>query len=126
MRIPIHMLYLLCALAAQAMGQAASPSGDATPGAANSCVDVTINGHQALSYDCLNRRLMSSATMSSGNQLGDLDAVTREPSNRQVGQFNFSALSNRMGNQLGHSVTPQRPPSPPPPTTLLGMPIGVH
>jgi hypothetical protein len=125
MRIHVHILYLLCAAAAPAVGQI-EPSVDVPPGAAASCVDVSVNGHQALSYDCLNRQLMSADNRSPTRQASELDAVTREPGNRQVGQFNFSALSNRMGNHLGHSVTPQRPPPAPPPTTLFGFPIGVH
>jgi hypothetical protein len=126
MRMHVHILYLLCAVAVPSIAQVEKPGVGTSPGTAAACVDVTINGHQALSYDCLNRQLMSAKNGSPGSQAGDMDAVTREPSNRQVGQFNFSALSNRMGNHLGKSVTPQRPPPPPPPTTLLGVPIGIH
>ncbi|GLQ45896.1 hypothetical protein GCM10007862_09470 [Dyella lipolytica] len=91
---------------------------------ASSCVDVTVNDHPALSYACLNQRLAASADAPAGPPL-QLDAVTREPGNRQLGQFNFSAFSHRMGDSLGRSVTPQRPPPAPPPP-LLGVPIGTH
>lgn len=76
------------------------------------CVDVAINDHPALSYDCLNRRL-SMAVAAPAQPAIDADAVTREPGNRQVGQYNFSSLSHRMGANLGRSVVPQRPPPPP-------------
>lgn len=76
------------------------------------CVDVAINDHPALSYDCLNRRLTMAATVPPQPAI-EVDAATREPGNRQVGQYNFSALSHRMGANLGHSTLPQRPPPPP-------------
>ncbi|MGC1550916.1 MAG: hypothetical protein WA777_20525 [Rhodanobacter sp.] len=88
------------------------------------CVDVTVNDHRALSYACLNQHLASVVNTTPGPQL-QLDAVTSAPSNQQLGQFNFSALSHRMGDNLGKSAYPQRPPPAPPPP-LFGMPIGVH
>jgi hypothetical protein len=95
---------------AVACAQTASPS----------CVDVSVNDRPALSYACLNQHLASSAHPPAQPQ-PQLDAVAHAPSNQQVGQFNFSAFSHQMGNSLGRSVTPQRPPpvSPPP---LFGAP----
>lgn len=84
---------------------------------ADTCVDVSINDHPVLAYACLNHQLAPdpSAPVSPG-----LTAeVASEPSNRQVGQFNFSAFSNRMGDALGKSVHPQRPPPPAPPPLLV-------
>jgi len=93
-------------------------------GQASSCVDVTVNDHPALSYACLNQQLGESANAAQGPQ-PQLDAVTHAPSNQQVGQFNFSALSNRMGSNLGKSAYPQRPP-PLAPLPLFGVPAGTH
>lgn len=84
----------------------------------DACVDVSINDRPVLAYACLNRRL---APVASSPVSADLVApVARDPSNRQVGQFNFSSFSHRMGDQLGKSVQPQRPPPPAPPP-LLGV-----
>lgn len=88
------------------------------------CVDVTVNDHPVLSYDCLNRQLTMTTATSAGHSI-DIDAVIHEPGNRQVGQFNFSSLSHRMGANLGHSVLPQRPPMPQSPGALY-MPSGTH
>lgn len=89
-----------------------------------SCVDVRVNDQPALSYACLNQRLAMSAHAGSAPSV-QLDVVAHAPGNQQVGQFNFSAFSHQMGNSLGKSVTPQRPPAAPPPP-LLGVPFGVH
>jgi len=90
----------------------------ATPAAhADTCVDVSINDHPVLAYACLNHQLAPDT--SSSPTPGLTAAVASEPSNRQVGQFNFSAFSNRMGDQLGKSVHPQRPPPPVPPPLLV-------
>lgn len=99
--------------------QAAAGDGSAT------CVDVAINDHSALSYECLNRRLMMTTT-APPRQIFNGDAVVKEPGNRQVGQTNFSSLSHRMGNSLGHSVMPQRPSSPPPSRVGLSAPLAIH
>lgn len=91
---------------------------------ASSCVDITVNDQPALSYACLNQQLAASTDVAPGPQ-PQFDAVTHAPSNQQVGQFNLSALSIRMGSNLGKSVYPQRPPPAPPPP-LLGVPVGAH
>jgi hypothetical protein len=113
----ISSVYLMSAsLPAQTSIHPAAP--------ASSCVDISVNDHPALSYACLNQQLGASAAATPG-QSPQLDAVTRAPSNQQLGQFNFSALSIRMGSNLGKSVDPQRPP-PLAPTPMLGVPVGVH
>ena len=73
-----------------------------------SCVDVSINQHAVLAYDCLSRQLSGEGKKPAGPP-PLLDAVAREPSNRQLGQYNAAALEHRMGSNLGHSVLPQRP-----------------
>ncbi len=97
-------LCCLCGLPAMVQGQAVASST-----AAASCVDVSINQQSVLAFDCLSRVLAAGAA-SSAAPAPALDAVASEPSNRQVGQYNFSALSHRMGSNLGKSVLPQRPP----------------
>ena len=104
--------------------QTSIPAGTNSPSATNSCVDVSVNDHPALSYACLNQRLAESAGAAAGPSV-QLDAVAHQPGNQQVGQFNFSTLSIRMGNALGKSVVPQRPP-PAPPLPLFGVPPPAH
>lgn len=87
------------------------------PPRTDTCVDVSINDHPVLAYACLNHQLAPDT--SAPPAPGLTAAVAAEPSNRQVGQFNFSAFSNRMGDQLGKSVHPQRPPPPVPPPLLV-------
>lgn len=118
------LIAVLCTTSAPIVAQTSAPMHPGTSHSSSSCVDVSVNDHPALSYACLNQRLAES-TDSRGGPPIQLDAVTREPSNRQVGQFNFAAFSIRMGNSLGKSVVPQRPP-PPSPLPLLGVPVPVH
>lgn len=119
-QLSVRLLGTWCLAVTAAMVQAVACAQTASP----SCVDVSVNDRPALSYACLNQRLASSTHSPSQTQL-QLDAVAHAPSNQQVGQFNFSAFSHQMGNSLGKSVVPQRPPpiSPPP---LLGVPIVTH
>ncbi|MGO4702975.1 hypothetical protein [Dyella sp. 2RAB6] len=74
-----------------------------------SCVDVSVNQHAVLAYDCLSRQLSGDGKRPMGPPPPMLDPVASEPSNRQVGQYNAAALEHRMGSSLGHSVFPQRP-----------------
>ncbi len=74
------------------------------------CVDVTVNDQHMLTYDCLNRQLAPPATKPAQPMAGSAGDIVRQPSNQQVGQFNFSAFSERMGSNLGKSAYPQRPP----------------
>jgi hypothetical protein len=122
MRASIVLISTLFMASAPAMAQTSASIHPA--GQASSCVDVAVNDHPALSYACLDQQLSASAGAAPTAQ-NQLDAVTHAPSNQQVGQFNFSALSIRMGDNLGKSVHPQRPPPAAPPP-LLGVPVGVH
>lgn len=81
---------------------------DASAQKAESCVDVSVNQHAVLAYDCLSRQLSGDGKQPVGPP-PMLDAVTSEPSNRRVGQYNAAALEHRMGSNLGRSVLPQRP-----------------
>jgi len=85
----------------------------ASDGSAASCIDVVVNGEHIPSYDCLTQKLMPKAggkpqpTPEMTSQ-----AIVGKPSN-QLGLFNYTATSNRMGNTFGTSVYPQRPPAAP-------------
>ncbi|PMQ04087.1 hypothetical protein DyAD56_15465 [Dyella sp. AD56] len=109
------LLACWCGLPVMAQ-EPAAPSSAAPP----SCVDVSVNQQSVLAFDCLSRVLTAGASRPSVPGPA-FDAVANEPSNRQVGQYNFSALSHRMGSNLGKSVLPQRPPAvyPPTPAVLL-------
>lgn len=75
-----------------------------------SCVSVEVNGQRAPSLDCLNERLARSLQVRrvSGAPTAS-EQIASRPSN-QLGLFNYSATSNRMGNTFGTSVQSQRPP----------------
>lgn len=90
----------LCVLTGQVSAQE-------TP--AENCVDVSVNQHAVLAYDCLSRQLGGNGAKRAGPPPPMLDAVAGEPANRQVGQYNAAALEHRMGSNLGRSVLPQRP-----------------
>lgn len=93
------------------------------PASPPSCVDVSINQHAVLAFDCLSRAL-SPAPAATAARTMPMDSVVGEPSNRQVGQYNFSALSHRMGSNLGKSVLPQRPPPSYPAPPAVSLPAG--
>jgi hypothetical protein len=116
MRASVLLIGMVYMMSAPVMAQTSTAE-------SSSCVDVAVNDHPALSYACLNQQLGKAANAASGPQ-PQLDAVTHAPGNQQVGQFNFSALSIRMGNNLGKSVNPQRPP--PVTLPLFGVPVGTH
>lgn len=80
------------------------------------CVDVQIGTERY--YDCLNQalaRLVPSERFSAAQNAPY--AATSPPA--QVGVFNRAATAERMGNALGHSAFPQRPPPPVFPTPLM-------
>ena len=108
----------MCALSTRAQ-EPAPPSTNAPA----SCVDVSINQQSVLAFDCLSRVLSTGAARPTPPAPA-LDAVAGEPSNRQVGQYNFSALSHRMGSNLGKSVLPQRPPATFAPTPAVQLAPG--
>jgi len=109
------MLVLGCIALSQASAAQSAPP---------SCVEVSINQHSVLAFDCLSRALAPVAAANATAQVRAMDAVALEPSNRQVGQYNFSALSHRMGSNLGTSVLPQRPPPTYPSVPLLHPAVG--
>jgi len=117
-----RFIVLIGVLATACAGQvtAAETPPSSSSVASPSCVDVSINQHAVLAFDCLSRALGTGAKQPVAPS-PMLDAVANEPSNRQVGQYNFSALSHRMGSNLGKSVIPQRPPvvAPAPPAVQL-------
>ncbi|MCP1633373.1 hypothetical protein [Kerstersia gyiorum] len=105
-------------LAATLPVAAAQPSADdtATPATASesrACVEVEVDGYRGLSYDCLSQQM----TPPPSNQPPAADTTPSEAPLRQapnqIGIPTPATLSNRMGNQLGHSITPQRPPRSP-------------
>ncbi|WP_051517000.1 hypothetical protein [Herbaspirillum sp. RV1423] len=80
---------------------------------APSCVDVVVNGERIPAYDCLTQKLMPKDAGKT-QPLPEMTSQTivGKPSN-QLGLFNYTATSNRMGNTFGTSVYPQRPPATP-------------
>lgn len=120
MRSLTLLISMVCLATVPVLAQRAAYAQGAAAGATSSCVDVTVNDHPALSFTCLNQRLAASANAADGPQV-QLNAVAGEPGNQQLGQFNFSALSHRMGDNLGKSAYPQRPPPLVPPPLLGGV-----
>lgn len=98
----------------------AHAGGGPAPAPSAGCVDVSINQHSVLAFDCLSRALATPASAPRPPP-ATMDSVSTAPSNRQVGQYNAAALSHRMGSNLDKSVLPQRPPpaAPAPPAVLL-------
>jgi hypothetical protein len=76
---------------------------------AASCVEVSVNQHAVLAFDCLSQALAGTPALPRPTPV--MDGVAQLPSNQQVGQYNYSTLRNRMGSNLGKSVWPQRPPA---------------
>lgn len=82
----------------------------------SACVTVEVNGVPALPYECLNRQLATpprSAKAPNDRALEPMSARTAQRPPNELGVFNRSATSIRMGSNFGRSATPQRPPSPP-------------
>lgn len=82
-------------------------------GNAASCIDVVVNGEHIPPYECLTQKLMPK-TSGKAQPVAEMTSQTivGKPSN-QLGLFNYTATSNRMGNTFGTSVYPQRPPATP-------------
>lgn len=99
-------LALSATAVAQSDGTAPPPSPTASP-----CVDVEVNGYRALSYECLSAQIAPSPQRPVDNPALASKGTLSLPGN-QLGLFNRSATSNRMGNTLGTSAYPQRPPRP--------------
>ncbi|WP_208509215.1 hypothetical protein [Variovorax paradoxus] len=114
MRAACGWIAMLAALGGQgAMAQEAAP--------ANPCVEVTVNGERAPSYDCLTQKMRPPASAprdADGTPQLASEAIANRPSN-QLGLFNRAATSTRMGNTFGTSVYPQRPPTVAPVSPLM-------
>jgi hypothetical protein len=107
--------------------RAGQPMDASKPKNTSTCVDVTVNGHPVLGYDCLNQRLAPETAEGTPTRNLDSSSIARLPSNQQVGQFNLSSFSHRMGANLGKSAVPQRPPALSGSTApLLSAPVGGH
>lgn len=115
-KFALAALALLPCLATSARAQ--QPAAPAT----DTCVDVQVNGHAVLSYACLSRQMLPAA--GSTSTLAVAGAVENVSSNHRVGQYNQSAFGQRMGDNLGKSVHPARPPAASPPALPVLKPGG--
>lgn len=94
--------------------------GGTAPASRAGCVDVEVNGQRSPSYDCLTNQLQPASAPGSGRAPGlESEEIANKPSNQIGGQFNWSATSQRMGNNFGNSATPQRPAAPPPSAPIV-------
>jgi hypothetical protein len=103
---------IACALVSSAV-RAQTETAPATPASsAAPCVEATANGVRTQSFACLSEKLQpqSSAANARPTPAMSSEQIINQPGN-QLGVFNRAALSNRMGNTLGTSVYPQRPPA---------------
>ncbi len=83
----------------------AAPAGDPS----GTCKEVEVNGYRAVPYSCLGQAMTPPEQPAHPNPaLANSDISKQQPNN--IGQFSQSALRNRMGDNLGKSVKPQRPP----------------
>ncbi|MCA1325587.1 hypothetical protein [Herbaspirillum sp. alder98] len=82
------------------------------PAPSPACVEVEVNGVRSQSFACLTEKLQpaSGAQQAKPSSPMTSEQIINQPGN-QLGVFNRAALSNRMGNTLGTSVIPQRPPA---------------
>ncbi|WP_231908159.1 MULTISPECIES: hypothetical protein [unclassified Cupriavidus] len=111
---------------ALAAGAASAPAAreletrEEVAGHAAGCVEVEVNGMRSPSYDCLTDKLKPAASAAGARppRQPESEAIAQRPGN-QLGVFNWSATSQRMGNTFGTSVTPQRPAASPPPSPLI-------
>jgi hypothetical protein len=93
---------VVLALCLAARGARAQPSHD-------TCVDVQVGSAQ--SYACLNQKLQAAARQAHNDPApGQAPANANSPGN-VTGQFNEDATRNRLGDNFGKSVTPERPPA---------------
>ncbi len=105
---------LITVVAVGGLGAAPSPSAaePSQPAAetAAGCVEVEVNGVRAPSFPCLTQKLRPRAQPAEGPSAQQLasEKIAQRPGN-QLGLFNYSATSQRMGNTFGTSVLPQRP-----------------
>ncbi|MDC8757967.1 hypothetical protein [Janthinobacterium fluminis] len=111
---------LFAVLAAAAHLAAAAPEPPPAPEPGAGCVEVEVNGVRTQSLSCLSEKLLPAPAKArpAPPQAGmAAEAIAQRPSN-QLGLFNWSATSHRMGNTFGTSVQAQRP-APPPAAPVL-------
>jgi hypothetical protein len=87
-----------------------STSANAGDVAKDSCISVRVGDYKTPSYDCLTQQMLGPENRAAAQKNHDaqvFDVSKRAPN--QLGLFNQSATSIRMGNQFGVSVNPQRP-----------------
>lgn len=102
------------AMAGTTADAALQTGGTRTAGSRVGCVDVEVNGQRSPSYDCLTNQLQPASSPLAGSRAPGLESegIANRPGNQVGGQFNWSATSQRMGNNFGNSATPQRPATP--------------
>lgn len=95
------------ALIASFIGSTVTEAADATK---DGCIIVKVGDYKTPSYDCLTQQMLGPENRAAAQKNRDAQAfdVSKRASN-QLGLFNQSATSIRMGNQFGTSVNPQRP-----------------
>lgn len=83
---------------------------DAADAAKDSCISVKVGDYKTPPYGCLTQQMMGPENRAAAQKSHDTQAfdVSKRAPN-QLGLFNQSATSIRMGNQFGVSVNPQRP-----------------
>lgn len=114
-------------LAALALGLAASAAVQAQDRAhqPKSRDEVIVNGKPAadcspqargrskgIDFACLNHQVQAAAAAGQPTPSADQTVTSQANTPSKVGTFSFSATSERMGKNLGHSARPYRPPAP--------------
>lgn len=111
--VPLAWLLAAALPVASAQSSADNTTAPATAGESRACVEVEVDGYRGLSYDCLSQQMAPPpAPQTPADDTTPSEALLRQAPN-QLGIPTPATLSNRMGNQLGHSATPQRPPRSP-------------
>ena len=89
--------------------------------ATRSCVTEQADGSRTLSYDCLTAELQASAEGQGDGHTPTLDAraLTGRGNPEALGTFSYTATAIRMVKNFGHSVYPERPAAPSPPTACF-------
>jgi hypothetical protein len=125
MRTSLFVFLLAAGLASPSVS-AADATADTTSTAIaakveqDSCIDVQVDGYRTPSYDCLSKQMTPPQPAGSRSDPGQASGwVANAPSN-QVGLYNQSSTSIRMGNTFGKSAFPQARPAPVPPPPFRG------
>lgn len=87
--------------------------------ASSSCVDIEVDGQRTMSYACLQEKLQKKALQEAQRPKTSNSETIIEQAPNRLGMPTPATLSNRMGNNLGHSVKPQRPDDTPTRSPLL-------